>query len=611
MTAPGRDVLAGHGLPGSRPNDPGASEASEASEGASLADGSHPEGRRRPAHRISSRRAAAHPGPGHRAGALSGLPARIPGSVLVAAAIVVVGLARVATASGDHLWLGGDQAVLALQVHEAMHFHALLGPYSRFGWSHPGPALFYAAAPFYALGAGSSWSLALASVVLNGLAVVLTVIVVRHFAGAASSWWSLGTTATVLIGTGAGAWFTFWNPDLEAAVLLLYLVLAAAACTGSLHALVGAALAATYLVQTDVGVVPVVGVMAIVAASACGIQLLRGRRPDRAWPLPVSAALMGAGLTAIVLAWVPPIVQQLTTHRGNITRLVHFFTSPVAPTPATTPPSHSLGQAWDTVATVVGGSVLHHVPTATVVSASAADQVVVIVDLLVAGAAVLWGLRRRSALAVGLGSASFAGIVIAVASATRVVGPIYTYLMQWAILVPVPGWIAVGVLARDEVVASVSARTNEHRVPVRFRRAATAAVALLALVPTVWFASQVNAAAPEVANQTDAVTIAALVVRQQDGAARDLQVVMANADRWPVASGVVLRLVEEGFHPTVPPSWAFMFTDRFVGSGVSRWHLVLSNPAESPVAPIAGVPSTIVPGPEGPTRVQLVPPGTR
>ncbi len=45
----------------------------------------------------------------------------------------------------------GDGAALELRVLRAVRGVQFLGPYSRFGWSHPGPAYFYLASPFYEL----------------------------------------------------------------------------------------------------------------------------------------------------------------------------------------------------------------------------------------------------------------------------------------------------------------------------------------------------------------------------------------------------------------------------------------------------------------------------
>src|SRR5437879_7641309 len=43
----------------------------------------------------------------------------------------------------------GDGAALELGTLHAARGVQFLGPYSRFGWSHPGPAFFYLALPIY------------------------------------------------------------------------------------------------------------------------------------------------------------------------------------------------------------------------------------------------------------------------------------------------------------------------------------------------------------------------------------------------------------------------------------------------------------------------------
>src|SRR6185436_4168126 len=47
-----------------------------------------------------------------------------------------------------------DGAILEISTIEALKGRQLLGPYSRFGWNHPGPLYFYLQAPWY-LASGS------------------------------------------------------------------------------------------------------------------------------------------------------------------------------------------------------------------------------------------------------------------------------------------------------------------------------------------------------------------------------------------------------------------------------------------------------------------------
>src|SRR5690348_18094210 len=51
-------------------------------------------------------------------------------------------------AQGQHVVMYGDQALLELGTRRAIHLDQLVGPYSRSGFHHPGPAVFYLLAPF-------------------------------------------------------------------------------------------------------------------------------------------------------------------------------------------------------------------------------------------------------------------------------------------------------------------------------------------------------------------------------------------------------------------------------------------------------------------------------
>ena len=74
-----------------------------------------------------------------------------------------------------------DQAVLDMRVRDLIRGRdvPLVGAFSRFGWSHPGPIWFYVLAPFRAIG-GSDGLLA-GSILLFGAGIAtLPVVVLRR-----------------------------------------------------------------------------------------------------------------------------------------------------------------------------------------------------------------------------------------------------------------------------------------------------------------------------------------------------------------------------------------------------------------------------------------------
>ena len=98
-------------------------------------------------------------------GTLAVLLAALP-SALAALAVLL---------TGRSIDLAGDQALIGLDTGDAADFRQLLGPYSRYGWTHPGPVWFYLlAGPYVALGRSGA---ALSAAVLLGQALAAAAIV--------------------------------------------------------------------------------------------------------------------------------------------------------------------------------------------------------------------------------------------------------------------------------------------------------------------------------------------------------------------------------------------------------------------------------------------------
>ena len=65
---------------------------------------------------------------------------------------------------------GGDFAVMELHLRDVARLKHWLGPYSRYGWNHPGPLYYYALSPLYWLTGGASTSLYASAAALNLIA---------------------------------------------------------------------------------------------------------------------------------------------------------------------------------------------------------------------------------------------------------------------------------------------------------------------------------------------------------------------------------------------------------------------------------------------------------
>src|SRR5438128_486259 len=82
----------------------------------------------------------------------------------------------------DYLFTG-DGAILELRTLYAARGTQLLGPYSRFAWSHPGPTFFYLALPIYEAFHERGPALNLFMFLVNLLGAVVIVLLARRLRG--------------------------------------------------------------------------------------------------------------------------------------------------------------------------------------------------------------------------------------------------------------------------------------------------------------------------------------------------------------------------------------------------------------------------------------------
>jgi len=242
------------------------------------------------------------------------------------------------------LFLNDDIALADYNTRLAMHGQMYVGVYDRFGWHHPGPALYYLFAAFYWVFGSSPRTLFATSLLLALVSVAASVLVVQRRAGAAAG------RACALAG---GLMLIFlaqsvtspnsvdimsiltspWNPDVVIGPTLLFMVLAASAIDDG-PSMGGMLVVGSFTVQTDVGTAPLVGIVsAVVVCAALGRLVYRRRQTrsgraesgpptPRGWRRPVLSAVLGAALLGLM--WWPPLIQQTSSY-GNLTAVFDFF----------------------------------------------------------------------------------------------------------------------------------------------------------------------------------------------------------------------------------------------------------------------------------------------
>ncbi|MGZ4701029.1 MAG: hypothetical protein ACXV98_07445, partial [Ilumatobacteraceae bacterium] len=96
--------------------------------------------------------------------------ARYPSARSIAVAVVVAALAAPClwAVLAHRVYAVGDIALIELRTRDVLTAHPpLVGAYSRYGWSHPGPAEFYLFAVPYRLFGGDARALRLTALLFN------------------------------------------------------------------------------------------------------------------------------------------------------------------------------------------------------------------------------------------------------------------------------------------------------------------------------------------------------------------------------------------------------------------------------------------------------------
>ena len=231
-------------------------------------------------------------------------------AAVAAVPLLVAGLRGLATP-----WTPvSDQAIEALRMHDVGGRHTpLLGAYSRLGWRHPGPLLFWVGAPFLRLFGPSGLLLGIATINLAGLMGALAA--ARRLGGALLVVPVAATSAVMMLTLGPVRLVDPWNPHVTYLPLLCFLLCSAAAAEGGARwPLPAAVVSGSFVAQSHLGAA------APVAAGTLGAVAWwwSTRADDAALPRPWRSGLLAVGL------WSGPLVDQVAG-RHNLTDLATFF----------------------------------------------------------------------------------------------------------------------------------------------------------------------------------------------------------------------------------------------------------------------------------------------
>jgi hypothetical protein len=410
---------------------------------------------------------------------------------------MIVGIALVACtpllglAAGaiDDAWVPvADNALIAISTADVGSHTPTFGVSSRFGYHHPGPALFLSLAPTYQLFGVKGLPVGAALVASASLAVTTWLLWRR---GGAVLGLGGGVVLALLTRSLAAEVINPWNPWISLLPFALLLVAAWSVLCGDRWSLPITLGIASWLVQVHLGYTVMAGALAIAAVVAAIGYVTRGDRDRRAaWRWPAATAVV-----VLALMWALPVIGELTEDPGNLELIVESFRDPSEPSAGWTP-------AFGTTANGVGiasgwlTGTENFNPLVTETLSAPLWQLLVPFVIAIAVAGVAW--VRRSRLEPGperrlithalLGQAVvWATVVTGIVSVARITGPTFDYLLRWQWVLAAFSWMSAGWTAYVAVVRPRAQTIGEQSAEPAWLRMALG-VALVAASATAFVA---------------------------------------------------------------------------------------------------------------------------
>ena len=241
-------------------------------------------------------------------------------AALTAVALLPV-LIVVVTRTGRRYVPVGDIALIDLRVRDVWsRAIPLVGPYSRLGWNHPGPAMFWLIAPLSGLTGRPAWATLVGGVLLQGVAIVAIGWLAWRKGGAPLVAAALAVNGLAYGAMGPSMLLQAWNPNVTYPFLLVLLLQAWCLADGDVVLLPFTAAVATFLVQTHVGYLPLAGVAVAFGLVAAALRTRAGRLPGARWRRPI-----GWSVAVLAVAWAPVALQEIV-HHDNIRPLIRSLT---------------------------------------------------------------------------------------------------------------------------------------------------------------------------------------------------------------------------------------------------------------------------------------------
>jgi len=451
------------------------------------------------------------------------------------------------------LLTSGDGALLEISTRNLASGKSLTGPYSRFGFHHPGPAYFLARVPLYFLFDASSSSSYLTVSLIAVLSLGGIFLLLRRNAGSIPSIAFCLIASLYLRSMQPVIWLSEWNAFVVI-LPLFYAVIAFAAVGSGLHRYLPlAVLSASFAAQTHIGTVPVV----IIISIAAGVLYF----VPKGILLPAAAERTACGnagkslIIAIVLLaalWTPVAIEQFSSGSdGNISTILSYFKEN-QPEPVTLVSVES----WVSAASCLEVSFMNHEFLRRTNSLGIVK--ITLLAIRFSFLVLCWFLIKRKGRSRFVASLCLLALtlhVVTFLSILQIRGVPHSYLFTWISFISPLSWVAIA----GAVIELTRLSERKYSLPISlllvFALITASTVTNLRLVsrgdtgpydPLDIHDERIRPLSDSLFRHLDSVEGGSWFIR------------LGDHDLWPVMTGIVNRLSKLGYDVEVDPVYSFM-----------------------------------------------------
>lgn len=471
-----------------------------------------------------------------------------------------------------NFYLISDDATLETRVVNASRDIQYLGPYSRFGWNHPGPLYFYILLPFYKLFSMGTQSLYVGAAFINILSVLILLFFLyksenRYFFYLTAFFFSLYIYGFL----GLPVFRNTWNPHVTILPFAAFIFVSVHLSRGNPAVLPLSIFLASFVIQTHVAYTPVIAVIFLVSIILYLLEKLKEQKKIKSlFSRPVLKILGISAIVSIIL-WILPIIEALRNPPGNLLKLIYYFTHAKI--------SHGILEAAAAVSQITNAPLIKFLniifPTLEFSSTSTL-LILFFLQLLLVMAAGIYHYKAAAKRKYQFNLLLFglSGLILSVISVTKITGKIYDYLIQWMSVIGFINWCVIfftflclitTLLKRMKIYSRAAAFFQA--APMKYKKVVLyAVIVIMAVVLLAWqqkplyFASQIRRNETKYQEVGDITTA---IKNYLDKNNISSFLMKPYHSLWTTEAGVVNQLFKSSVSFSLEDNWLFWFGYQF------------------------------------------------